>query len=232
MQQATTVSLQMGFLRPLEGNQICPNLIEIKEERVERLGGFEPPTCGLGSRGASCRHVQNPLFLRRAPPLKWDVARGSLPAGLELNATSGVVAGTPTHGGTFGFTVRVTDTGDPPQTQMRTFMGKAVPSLVVDLKRLPQVEEDGIYGSVEVENSTREDFDLTVIVLAVSEYGKAFALGYQHFVLERGTLSREIPFGFSLPHGDYVVHVDAVAEEAPTNAIYRGWRQQGPMRVE
>ncbi len=54
----------------------------------------------------------------------------------------------------------------------------------------------------------------------------------QHFVLERGTISREIPFGFSLPHGDYVVHVDAVAEVAPTNAIYRGWRQQGPMRVE
>ena len=52
MQQATTVSLQMGFSGPPEGNPICPNLIEIKEETVEGLGGFEPPTCGLGNRGA------------------------------------------------------------------------------------------------------------------------------------------------------------------------------------
>ena len=167
-----------------------------------------------------------------SPPLKWDVARGSLPAGLELDAKLGILAGTPTRVGAFRFTARVTDTGDPPQTQMRTFMGKTMSPLVVDWKRPPQVEEGGIHGSVEVVNSTREDFDLTVIVMAVNEYGKAFALGYQHFVLEKETISREIPFGFSLPYGDYVVHVDAVAEVAPKNAIYRGRRQQGPMRVE
>ncbi len=45
MQQATTVSLQLGFLRPPEGNPISPNLIEIKEERVEGLGGFACPEC-------------------------------------------------------------------------------------------------------------------------------------------------------------------------------------------
>ncbi len=65
MQQATTVSLQMGFFRPPGGNPISPNLIEIKEERVEGLGGFEPPTCGLGNRGASCRHVQKHRVLAR-----------------------------------------------------------------------------------------------------------------------------------------------------------------------
>ncbi len=63
VQQATTVSLQMGFSGPPEGNPISPNLIEIKEERVEGLAGFEPATCGLGNRGASCRHVQNHMFL-------------------------------------------------------------------------------------------------------------------------------------------------------------------------
>ena len=52
MQQATTVSLQLGFSGPPEGNPICPNPIEIKEERVEGLGGFEPPTGGLGNRSA------------------------------------------------------------------------------------------------------------------------------------------------------------------------------------
>ncbi len=57
MQQATTVSLQLGFSGPPEGNLISLNLIDIKEERVEGLGGFEPPTCGLGNRGARYRHI-------------------------------------------------------------------------------------------------------------------------------------------------------------------------------
>ena len=52
MQQSTTVSLQLGFSGPPEGNPISPNLIETKEERVEGLAGFEPATCGLGNRGA------------------------------------------------------------------------------------------------------------------------------------------------------------------------------------
>jgi len=42
----------MGFSGPPEGNPISLNLIEIKEERVEGLGGFEPPTCGLGKHSA------------------------------------------------------------------------------------------------------------------------------------------------------------------------------------
>ncbi len=52
MQQATTVSLQMGFSRLQQGNPISPNPIEIKEETVEGLAGFEPATCGLGNRSA------------------------------------------------------------------------------------------------------------------------------------------------------------------------------------
>ncbi len=52
MQQATTVSLQLGFLGLQQGNPNSPNLIEIKEERVEGLAGFEPVTCGLGNLGA------------------------------------------------------------------------------------------------------------------------------------------------------------------------------------
>ncbi len=31
---------------------ISPNLIEIKGDTVEGLGGFEPPTCGLGKHSA------------------------------------------------------------------------------------------------------------------------------------------------------------------------------------
>ena len=44
-----------------------------------------------------------------APPYSWSVVSGALPGGLTLNATTGSVTGTPSAGGSFAFTVRVTD---------------------------------------------------------------------------------------------------------------------------
>ena len=42
-------------------------------------------------------------------PFAWSVSAGTLPAGITLNASTGVLAGTPTAGGTSNFTVKVTD---------------------------------------------------------------------------------------------------------------------------
>ncbi|MDP1681402.1 MAG: Ig-like domain-containing protein [Burkholderiales bacterium] len=43
------------------------------------------------------------------PPYTWSITSGSLPAGLNLNGTTGVISGTPTTVGTSNFTVRVSD---------------------------------------------------------------------------------------------------------------------------
>jgi len=74
---------------------------------------------------------------------------------------------------------------------------------------------------VTVTDGTNTDFDLTVIVVAVNEIGKAFALRYEHLDLKANAAPSEIDFSSSVPRGAYVVHVDAVAEVPSKNAIYR-----------
>jgi hypothetical protein len=60
-----------------------------------------------------------------------------------------------------------------------------------------------------------------VIVLVVAENGRATAIGYQKFTLNRGVTSFAIPFGDTLPAGAYAVHVDAIAEVTEKELIYR-----------
>jgi hypothetical protein len=50
-------------------------------------------------------------------PLTWSISAGTLPAGLNLDATTGVISGTPTATGTSLFTVRVQDAGGLSDTQ-------------------------------------------------------------------------------------------------------------------
>ncbi|HXY03279.1 MAG TPA: hypothetical protein VEI49_06840, partial [Terriglobales bacterium] len=87
--------------------------------------------------------------------------------------------------------------------------------------RYPKVNGRRIEGSAFVSNQTDRSFDLTVIVLAVNETGRATAIGYQHFVLKKNSDAVEIPFGENLANGSYQVNLDAVAEVEATDSIYR-----------
>ena len=171
---------------------------------------------------ASPRHPYRYQFQAHGgiPPMKYYLAEGSLPTGMKLGE-DGLLSGTAPAIGTFPFKVGVTDSGTPQQKAIQTFSLKVVPPMLMEWKRYARVSNNRIDGAVAVSNSTEDDFDLTFVVLAVAEDGRATAIGYQHFPLKSGVDSLEIPFGETLPRGSYLVHVDAVAEVAEKDQIYR-----------
>jgi Putative Ig domain len=154
------------------------------------------------------------------PPLHWRITDGALPGGMELTA-DGVLSGAPTETGEFRFTVTVSDSDKPAMQRSQQLVLTVVAPLLAQWGRYPKITEHRLEGSILVSNQTEQDFDLTVIVMAVNEVGRATAIGYQHFPLKKDTLSMEIPFGDNLPQGSYELNADAVAEVAATNSIYR-----------
>jgi hypothetical protein len=70
-----------------------------------------------------------------AAPYTWSLRSGSLPAGLSLVASTGVVSGTPTATGTSSFTIRVTD--DQGAWENRPFVVPIAAALVFSTTSLP-----------------------------------------------------------------------------------------------
>jgi len=164
------------------------------------------------------------------PPLHWRVEKGDLPPGMKLD-DHGLLHGQPEHAGEFHFTIAVRDSSHQPGVQ-KEFVLRVLAALNLRWKQEAHVNGTRIEGSAEVSNTTRDDIDLTFIVLAVPENGRAVAIGYQHFPLKRGTIAMELPFGETLPSGGYVVHVDAIGEVPSRNVIHRERMQTpGPLLV-
>ena len=150
----------------------------------------------------------------------WHLNGGALPAGLKL-AEDGELAGTPQESGEFEFSVLLTDSDNPAKQLQKKFTLSLEAPLAVEWVRKAKVNGQRIEGSIKVSNHTGRDFDLTMIVLAVNETGRATAIGYQHFPLKQNTRDQEIPFGDTPSWGVYQVNVDVVAEEPVANRIFR-----------
>lgn len=166
------------------------------------------------------------------PPYKWSVREGELPPGLQLDEKSGSLFGLPTAAGEFPFTVAVADSSVPRNQVERKYTLVIRAALTIRWIDPPRVIEDAIRGRVEVTNGTGQSLDQTVIVLAVNSYGKAFALGYQHFTLVPHAKSPPIPFESTLPYGTYVVNADAIGEAKSANTIYRARMETVPLSIQ
>jgi len=73
-----------------------------------------PPTIAttsaqLGAATVGSPYSQTLSAVNGFAPYTWSLVTGTLPAGLTLNASTGVISGTPQTAGTSSFTVRVTD---------------------------------------------------------------------------------------------------------------------------
>jgi Putative Ig domain len=152
------------------------------------------------------------------PPYHWRLVSGSLPRGFSLRE-DGQIIGTVDEHGQWDFTIAVIDQTGKVQQQSYTLSTET--PLSSAWSRKPQVNGQRIDGSIKVSNTTGRDFDLTFVVLAVNDIGRATAIGYQRFPLKQNTRDFELPFGDTLSSGNYIVNVDVVGEEPQSNMIFR-----------
>lgn len=166
-----------------------------------------------------------------ATPFTWSVIEGDLPDGINLSA-DGVLSGRPTRPGAYTFVLKVDDSGHPPHSATKQFYPSVSTSLLLDWLESPKVRDNRIDGSVQVSNGSHDTFDLTVIIVAVADSDqRATAIGYERFDLKPGTNNLPITFGNVLPHGNYTIHADAIAEIPDRNVILRQ-RLQSPKPLQ
>jgi hypothetical protein len=164
-------------------------------------------------------------------PYNFEVSEGSLPRGLNLRE-DGILDGTPISPGEFRATVTVTDGARPAHARDLRIVLRVVAPLAAEWTQPPHVSGRRIEGVIKLTNETDQDFDLTFVVLAVNETGRATTIGYQRFTLKQDTAEMEVPFGENLPAGTYEVNADVVGEVAAAGNIFRARLVMPGLRVQ
>ncbi len=155
------------------------------------------------------------------PPYRWSALEPGLPPDLELNAATGAIQGVPRSGRPFHVLIQLEDSASPPLVETRLLPSTPSPPLELSWTQPPALSEGEIRGALKLRNDSGDTVTATVIVEAVNQAGKAFALRYDHRDLAPGDSTPELAFAVALPPGAYTLGADAVAEIPAKKAIYR-----------
>jgi WD40 repeat protein len=98
------------------------------------------------------------------PSYTWSITTGSLPAGLSLDTTTGLIGGTPTASGTSSFTVQVTDATSLSVTKSLSIAVAATPTALTiwPSTALPGLIDGGADNPVELGVKFRSDVAGTI----------------------------------------------------------------------
>jgi Putative Ig domain len=113
---------------------------------VESLAqGLEITTTTVPEGIVNVPYVVTLEAARGNEPYAWAVVGGGLPAGLTLDATGGVISGTPTTAGDYDFVVEVTDWDNTKDTQELTLRILGEGLQIITPSDLPMAEEGFAY---------------------------------------------------------------------------------------
>lgn len=155
------------------------------------------------------------------PPVRWRIVQGALPPGLQLDPDRGRITGVAHSSAAFSVLIEARDSAQPPLAETRLLPASDTAPLELTWSTPPARGDGQITGALQVRNALQQTIDLVVIVAAVDETGKAFALRYARLPLTAGEPSPPLAFSVALPPGSYTLHADAVAANPATGAIYR-----------
>ncbi|GAA1427308.1 DUF11 domain-containing protein [Microlunatus lacustris] len=84
-------------------------------------------------------YSQQPIVTGGSGPFRWAVTAGSLPAGLSIDAATGLISGTPTASGSVSVTVSVTDSSNQVASRTVTLVIAALPTITSNAPPAGQV---------------------------------------------------------------------------------------------
>jgi len=106
--------------------------------------------CGPCSAGKAYvgTHYSATMAVKGAKaPYTFSILSGSLPSGLTLNPTTGVISGTPSKAGTYTFTAKVVDTNGSSDTDICTIVVVGAPPVNLDCSACGSGATNGKVGS-------------------------------------------------------------------------------------
>jgi hypothetical protein len=83
-------------------------------------------------------------------PYIWGINSGALPAGLDLNASTGQIGGTPTHSGSYSFVIQVKDSSTPAQVSTQALsatIAAAATPLTITTQSLANGQQGTAYNA-------------------------------------------------------------------------------------